>query len=196
MKLFIKQFVLFILIIVTVSCNNNEGISNKKSKINRFQNNVCQMLETLKQEKIIESKRIKEVPQFVISFLQKIRHEEILIADSGKLWNATDDNINIHSDTNLSKQAKEILRFGADSQIVEKTEGKYKVIFPNKKLVSFAKGKTVAYISFLNGGFIAKEDFYIVKFNKDSIVDYWHGVPPTSVENKESAIVFMSSNCP
>ena len=149
------------------------------------------MVEILKSDSITEFFNKKSIPIFILSFIENIRDEKFLIADSGQIWDATDAKLSRYVDTLASESDKKSLTPKIDSGRIKLTSSDIDLHLPDKKLIVFGIGNRTAFISFFKGGFVAQRFFYIFYFNGTEVIDYWCGNPTISIEGTKQAILYM-----
>lgn len=121
------------------------------------------LLNDLKREILTETKSKKEIPAFIISFMESISdNSKFEMADPGESWYVND----IMGFT-LSKMY--------DSKIKDTVEivTPSQKVLPNNQFVYFGIGKNMALLSYYSGGLRITQHVVMIRFKNNKVIDFW-----------------------
>lgn len=125
--------------------------------------NKSVLLDDLKTEDLIRKTATEEIPEFILAFLAgTLVNKKFEIANPWEKWKTGDimDLVvipTIDMTENLARSCNTIKEL------------------PDKRLVYFGLGDSIALLSYHTGGIRIQQHIVIVKFQKEKIVDFWYG---------------------
>ena len=163
---------------------NTDSLEKKISGVNKINGKYCldtnviasnsnlqNLINDLEKTKLDEIKNIAEIPDFIISFLNNLTGN-FSIANPGEDWQA--------SCCTIAK--------------VDKNGNVISTKKPERQLLYFGLGQTMALMAYYTGGVGISEHILIIKFSEKNILDFWCCILLSDLKTKSQILNYIKES--